>query len=396
MPTQRLAMTGAVSVCVLALLAGFLVKAVCAGPSTPGFPSPCYSDIKALYHIRRIDSGAIPYLNQFLEYPVLTGLYMWLSGWFAASEQAYLTVSAAGLAVAALATTVLLVRLAGARTIVWCAAPTFILCVFLNWDLLAVAAMVAALYAWQRSRFNEAGAWLGIGTALKLFPILLVPALFFDRWFVGHRREGLNSALVAMGIVAAVNLPVAMVAPHGWLETYRFHQLRGAELLSIWSWGLPDLPVATLNLVSGLLTLGSLAVVTLIGWYRAQTNGAFPFLAVAAASLCLTLLWQKVYSPQYILWVLPMLALLQFPNWLVATFLAIDLMLWLAVFAVGYPGIDLHTSRQIIALGVWARALGYAMIAAHALRLPPPPAPNIEYTSLASSRRYTETMGRAN
>ena len=39
----------------------------------------CYSDIPALYFAERLDVGAVPYLDHPVEYPPLTGLWMWLA-----------------------------------------------------------------------------------------------------------------------------------------------------------------------------------------------------------------------------------------------------------------------------------------------------------------------------
>ena len=39
----------------------------------------CYSDIPPLYFVERLHEGAVPYLDHPVEYPPLTGLWMWLA-----------------------------------------------------------------------------------------------------------------------------------------------------------------------------------------------------------------------------------------------------------------------------------------------------------------------------
>lgn len=65
-----------VVVCAGVLSLGYGIKATCAGPSQPAlYPGVCYTDIqwdRGLYR-----PGAVPYVNRFVEYPALTGTFMW-------------------------------------------------------------------------------------------------------------------------------------------------------------------------------------------------------------------------------------------------------------------------------------------------------------------------------
>jgi hypothetical protein len=265
-----------VAVTAVMLCAGFGVKAVCGGPSVTSDRTPCYSDIKTLYYGDPVNAGGIPYVDHFVEYPVLTGVYMWTAGAFAHGPRSYLAVSAIGLAAAGLATAWMLALLAGRRAFLWCLAPTFALMAFLNWDLLAAAAMVAAIFAWRRGHSLWAAAWLGVGCALKVFPILLLPAFVLERWLTGKRREAGYISLVGLGVAAAANLPFAVANFSGWWRTYRFHELRSADLATIWSWGLPHFHVHTLNLVVTLTTALSFAAIIAYTLMRVRREGGSP------------------------------------------------------------------------------------------------------------------------
>ena len=361
----------AVALTAVMLGAGLAVKTVCVGPSVTSEPTPCYSDIKTLYAGDQVKAGGIPYVDHFVEYPVLTGVYMWTAGAFAHGPRSYLAVSAIGLAAAGLATAWMLAWLAGRRAFLWCLAPTFALTAFLNWDLLAVAAMVAAIFAWRRGHSLWAAAWLGVGCALKLFPILMLAPLVLERWFGGKRREAAQVALVGLGVAAAANIPFALANFSGWWQTYLFHERRGADRATIWAWGLPQISVPTLNLAVTLATALSLIAILAYALVRLRREGRFAPVATGAAMIFVVLAWSKIYSPQYTLWVLPLLVIVAVPSWLVAAYLTIDSVLWISAFAVGYPAITIHTSNVLVEYGAWARTIVLLLLAVYAVRSRP-------------------------
>ena len=62
------------------LLLGFAQKAPCATGDWSGskqYTHMCYSDVVPLWNDERLDVGAVPYRDTAVEYPVLTGGFMW-------------------------------------------------------------------------------------------------------------------------------------------------------------------------------------------------------------------------------------------------------------------------------------------------------------------------------
>jgi uncharacterized membrane protein len=53
-----------------------------------------------------------------------------------------------------------------------------ILAAFINWDLIAMALTAAAMAAWAKRRGILAGVLFGLATATKLYPLILLTALF--------------------------------------------------------------------------------------------------------------------------------------------------------------------------------------------------------------------------
>jgi uncharacterized membrane protein len=111
-----------------------------------------------------------------------------------------------------------------------------------------------------------------------------------------------------------VNLPVYLVNHDGWLEFYSFSSSRGGD------WGSPwyvlqvighPVPPEHLNLVAvGVLVLLCVGIALLI--VRSERRPRYAQVAfLVVAAFCLT---NKVYSPQYVLWLIPLAALAR-PRW---------------------------------------------------------------------------------
>ncbi len=327
-------------ICAGTLLLAYAQKSPCANAQWANhrqYTQACYSDVIPLWGAERLDVGAVPYRDQAVEYPVLTGGFMWataeITRGVAALHKTNDQVVIFGiatcilLALLGLATVGFTAGAAGRRpydAAIFAASPLLIFHAFSNWDLLAMAFTAAALWAWSRARPVPAGVLIGLGTAAKLYPgLLLVPI-----WVLAVRTRNYRPAVwctVAAGATwLAVNLPVAANYFTGWKEFYTFSSDRPAEASTLWQmahylrsvglfggnpgdWVPPSVAVAV-------VVLGAFAVVAWLG-LNAPTRprlAQLVFLIVAAF-----LLTTKVWSPQYSLWLVPLLALAR-PRWRIA------------------------------------------------------------------------------
>ncbi len=174
--------------CALTLGAGYANKVRCVGPSfdslgrsTPDYGTRiardvCYSDIQYLWIGRDIDRHVFPYVNGgynaateqlyggAVEYPVLTGMAIYLAAIPSSTDGQFLFWSAVLLAVAGLLTAALLAWLAGLRSWWFALAPPLVLYAFHNWDLFAVCATVVAFWALLQ---GEPGDRLGSAAAAR-------------------------------------------------------------------------------------------------------------------------------------------------------------------------------------------------------------------------------------
>ncbi|WP_306364547.1 glycosyltransferase family 87 protein [Nocardia sp. CC227C] len=395
-----------VLVCGVTLVLAYLNKARCAGgPFTGDGRSTvfdtikdsdvCYSDIQFLWLGRDINEHVFPYVSGGItadgmltggavEYPVLSGLLMWLGALGAHDDAAFLLHSALLLAPFALLTAWMLGRLSGPAALLWSAGPPLVLYAFHNWELPVVCTAVAAVYVMTvptrysvRTRGIAAAVLLGLGFCLKLYPgIFVLPlavyVLVTGRSLRGYDVRGAFAVFAAaVGTVVAVNLPFALAGYEGWRASITFQQLRQADITtnSIWYWGLrPLFEPGTeaergfqdvVSLASPALVLASFALAMWLGWRRHATAGRYPWIGVSGAMLCGFLLFHKVHSPQYTLWLIPFLVLLEVPWTAVAGYLLADAAIGIGVFRYFYAlgsGYTAEVEENIVQFGVWGRA----------------------------------------
>ncbi len=229
----------------------------------------------------------------------------------------FVVVNAFGFAVLALLTTWLLAGVSRRRpwdALAFAVAPVLALTFLVNWDLPALALVAGALWAWSRDRPVLTGVLIGLGTATKLYPLFLLGGVLVIAW----RRRALRPFFLATAAAAAAwlvaNLPAMLGGLAQWKVFWTFNSDRGPDLGSVWLVAAQafDLTITphTLNVMSlaffgawclGVAALGLLAP-------RTPTLAQLGLLVVTGF-----LLVNKVYSPQYVLWLLP-LAVLAVPR----------------------------------------------------------------------------------
>ncbi|HYO04436.1 MAG TPA: glycosyltransferase family 87 protein [Mycobacterium sp.] len=337
----------------------------------------CYSDTVPLYTAELLSQGKFPYKSywiekdatgapakqydgtpavRYMEYPVLTGLYQYVSMALAKTYTAltklvsmpvvaevvmFFNIAAFGLALAWLATVWATVRLAGRR--VWDAAlvaasPLVIFQIFTNFDALATACAAGAMLAWAHRRPALAGALIGIGVALKLYPLLLLVPMVILGLRTGRMREVGKTAATAVVTWLVVNLPIMVLFPRGWSEFFRLNTRRGDDMDSIynvvksftgWRGFDPNLgfwePPSVTNAVTAVLFAACLCGIAYVGLTAKQRPrlAQLAFLVVAAF-----LLTNKVWSPQYSLWLVPLAVLALPQRRILLAWMTIDALVW--------------------------------------------------------------------
>jgi len=354
----------------LTSLLGFAQKASCATHPWSNdyqYTRVCYTDVFVLYTAEGLsgdqDKGTqvgVPYRDHPVEYPAVIGGLMWVGAEAAHlihpddphvvngtliddRPHTFFDVSVLMLAIGALVMTWSVAAVAGRRR-VWDAAmvavaPIIVFDGFINWDFAAVALTCLGLWAWSRQRHLWAGAFLGLGVATKLYPILVLLALGLLCLRTAQIREWVKSVAAAVAAFVIAYLPFLLVSygktfpfPDATcaqsrplsplLFFWKFSQIRGADWGSPWlaarqlSGSSLDNPScgqspSLLNLGVALATVFVVAAVALlaVSSRRRPRVAQIAFLLVAGFVLV-----NKVDSPQYCLWLLP-LAVLALPRW---------------------------------------------------------------------------------
>jgi hypothetical protein len=337
---------------VIAALLGYADKLPCSSGGawnsfTGQFRDACYTDIYPLYYTERLSAGKVPYYGHPVEYPVLIGGMMQAGAWlvhtvtdpFTRGKDFYL-VTVVMLAICLLAGVLATAYTAGPRRPAeerrrghgrrdwrnWLAldastkaalmvalAPGLILAAFVNWDLLAMALTACGLAAWAARHPAVAGVLLGLGVAAKFYPLLMFGALLLLSLRAGKMREFGVAFGAGLAAWLAVNLPVALGATAGWGRFYAFSRSRGADWGSIWhmfeNYRVPALGNASLgqlNMVSSVCFAAACVAIAALA-LMAPRRPRLPqvcFLLLAAF-----LMLNKVWSPQYVIWLVPLAVL---------------------------------------------------------------------------------------
>jgi len=272
-----------------------------------------YSDIYRLYAERNLYGHPLPYLHARIEYPVITGLFMWLAS-FAPGANGDFVASAVGLWLAGLVSLFGLRRLLPRRYHWFGLSPLLFVFSLLNWDLLGICFLVVGLVMVRDERFTLAGVALALGTCAKLFPVVLVPFLVTrlvrDEGFGSTRLRGFVTGFAAACVV--VNAPFAIAAFHNWSFFFSFNAVRsGSGVLGVLGshQGIEDALI-------GLVVLAVLG----IGIRSVLRGGSVE--RAATLTFVVFLLVNKVYSPQYTLWLFVFALVAEWPLWTLG-------MLWL-------------------------------------------------------------------
>jgi uncharacterized membrane protein len=238
-----------------------------------------------------------------------------------------------------------------------------------RFDLWPALLTVAALAALLREHHRLGWGLLGAAVAAKLWPLVLVPLVLAWSYRAGRTR----AALVGLAVAAAVFVPFAIVAPHGLWDSLRGQASRPLQIESLGAslftaFGRPNVisshgsqNVAGHGAVAALFAL--LQVAALVALWIAFARGPATgdrLLRYSAASVCAFIAFGKVLSPQFLLWLIPLVPLVRGRRGLAATgLLSVALVLtqvwfprryWNYVFAFHNADVVLARNLALVAL----------------------------------------------
>jgi uncharacterized membrane protein len=289
-----------------------------------------YGDVGIYAHYaHEMTSGHWPYRDFYDVYPPLAQPLFFavrlLPGPFATSFK--WTMALCG--VAALVLLVQLIRASFMRCAVAvgvvAVSPLIIGPVFLNtYDLFPALLTVATVLVFLRGRERTTYVLLALAVAAKIFPLVLLPIVLIESWERGG-RDAIRRALAWFGgVLVLVHLPFAVMGPGGLRFSYWVQLRRGLETeslgggvllvldrLGLHSVTLRDTAAGSRDvagtLANALALASSLAVVSAalyVAWLYLRVHR--DRVLACAAAVTAFVAFNKVLSPQYLTWLVPL------------------------------------------------------------------------------------------
>jgi hypothetical protein len=261
-------------------------------------------------------------------YSVGMGLFVYAVNAASPTLPGYFLLTSLILSVAMLETLYLVSRFPQGNVVLLALSPALALYVNLNWDAWGVLLMVAALLLFVRGRDGWGSVALAAAVWTKFFPIVFLPLLLADRLrHEGWRAAGRVAAVFAAAS-AAINLPILLLEPAAWWHFFGYNRERDAELNLYTLFDAWQPSVNVMNALSaGLLAVGVIVLLVLV--WRSPAGAWLP---ACAALLAWFFFVGKVYSPQYSLWIVVMLAVVGSVPALAVAWSAVDLAYFAASF----------------------------------------------------------------
>jgi uncharacterized membrane protein len=340
----------------------------CAVPDGGLFRAARFRDVHLYQQFAHsVFDGAVPYRDFFMEYPpgalvVFLPPELFGGAHYNAAFKSLMALCGAGTIVAV---ALLLVRFGATRIRLWTAlgllalSPIALGPISLN----TYDAWPALLTVWTLLTLPFVGfGLLGLAFAAKVYPVVLVPPALVYVWRTAGRRTAAYALGVFVAVAAVVIAPFLALAPHGLVESFRAQAGRalqveslGGSLLGVadrlgwYSATVVHRTGRTISYdVSGSLphaleiasSVAQVLAVLLVVWLYWRGRDDLQRLAIAFAAVVAGFLaFTRFFSPQYLVWLVPLIVLLGPLEWLLTAAALVLAQVWFFhyrdVFALG-------------------------------------------------------------
>ncbi len=204
-------------------------------------------------------------------------------------------------------------------------------------DVFPSLVVLLAIWKFLERRWLLSAVWVAVGVLTKGYAIVLAPVFWLVLWRQGKYRALAVATATVVTILLLTNIWLGWITDGAYWESFRFHAARGLQIESMYALVpyvgnlLFDVPINVyvennswnIEMVNGggwLLTASTiLPVVGMMAlcfmfWRLIRARGAHnvtPLLVVRTATLFvfLFILTFKVFSPQFLIWLTPLLYL---------------------------------------------------------------------------------------
>jgi uncharacterized membrane protein len=259
-----------------------------------------------------------------------------------------------------------------------------------QYDIFPAVMMLLSLYYFWLGHNKTSWFWLALGVMTKLYPAVMIPLYLIIYWSNRQLKPVLSGVLTFVLTCLILLMPFLVTGPDNLMSLINYHSQRGIQIESFYgacllladklgwtsalmifnygSWNLSGSIAETLSKFVVYIQAAALFVSYCFIWTQIKP-GKSQFTRLGAYTLLLLavlLLTSKVFSPQYIIWLLPVLPLI-FTRWRLAvwTIFAVTGIFTYLIFPVSY--IDLLNLNIYPITLVFMRNLTLALLAALAV-----------------------------
>lgn len=288
-----------------------------------------YYDVGVYRHYgEAISAGGVPYRDFHVEYPPGSLPFFIVPALSTGTATAYRRVFDVEMSIVFFLF-LLVVRMLGGRGSSLVAAIAVGLLgsvAVIRFDLGAALLTAAAILAVMRGRPGISGLALGAAIAVKGYPAVLLPVIAVYVARSTGKRAALSACALAAAVVAVAYAPFVAVAPSGVRQSVESQLLRPLEIEStggvVYAIGrkvrrptrrccryeFSQGSAKALARASALLGVAALLMI----WLRFLRSAASQrdLVLACAASVAVTIAFAKVFSPQYLLWLIPLVVVI--------------------------------------------------------------------------------------
>jgi uncharacterized membrane protein len=230
-----------------------------------------------------------------------------------------------------------------------------------QYDVFPAVMTLLALYYFWLGRYKTAWALLALGALTKIYPLFIAPIFLVYHLRNRQYRPILSGIVTFAAIGLLIFLPFLIISPSSILYLVNYHGQRGIQLESIYSsflliadklglvsvrtvmsfgsWNLLS-PLSDILAKLSTYIMGLCLLITYWFIYKQIKPGKSQFTRLGTYALLVTmvtLIFGKVLSPQYLIWLIPFIPLVFGPlrNTVLITFIAIGILTYL-IFPVYY------------------------------------------------------------
>jgi uncharacterized membrane protein len=239
-----------------------------------------------------------------IEYPFLTGLVIWIISFITLNPDSFgvgfFFINSLINSFLFITTVILINKIKPKSSIYFALAPAVFFSIFINWDLYAVLTTLISIYFYDKNKLQFSALFLAIAVSFKFYPVVLIFAILI----IGIRRKEIYKTVFyifnTVIFFIIINLIPVLINFKGWFYFYQVSFNRKGGSGSIWEFlALNGIEVKGLNYLAISATFLTYVAVALyfLKFHKDLNLASMAFLCVFAF-----VLFNKVYSPQFVIW----------------------------------------------------------------------------------------------